>query len=301
MVLDMAGMKYMDQAEVIIRRVMHYVDPKGVFSSSKYSMSDGLPPVLSDEDYNYIKKSLARISKLEKEIITLNKKFDSADQLSLPTSISSATLHELKVRMFSYINYVLFQDVKRMLSILPKDWKEILTDNPRSYHIAVSTYKCSFIDYDSRIKPISLESCKKFIEYSGEEASALVDELSKLSDKISQPLNKQLGLKHGSLDTILAGWFDEISKLLPENGLVIRYRDKLCSKDSLEKFDIASMLYFSQIITGKTMKDVMNLSSEYLLTTFWANVDKIKESLVGKSVERTPVFLVDTFWSMFQD
>lgn len=292
-----------DQAEVIIRRVMHYVDPKDIFSH-KYSMSECLPPILGDEDYNYLVKSLTRVRKLEKEIVTLNKKFDSVGQPSLPTSISSATLLETKVHIFSYINYVLFQDVKRMLSILPKDWKEILTNSPGSYHRAVSDRRYSFVDYYDfgRIKTISFETYKKFIEYDSKEGSALIDELKKLSDKISPSLDERLCKKIGDHeDTILAGWFDEISKLLPKNDLVIRYRNKLCSKDSLEKFDIASMLYFSQIIEGKTMKDIMNLSSAYLLTTFWANVDKIKESLVGKSVERTPLFLINTFWSMFQD
>lgn len=293
-----------DQAEVIVRRVMHYVDPKKVFSH-KYSMSESLPPVLGDEDYDYLEKSLIRVRKLEKEIVTLNKKFDSVGQPSLPTSISSATLLEMKVNIFSYINYVLFQDVKKMLSILPKDWKEILTNNPGSYHRAVSDRRYSFVDYYNfgRIKTISFETCKKFIEYDSKEGSALIDELKKLSDKISPSLDERLCKRIGDHeDAILAGWFDEISKLLPKNDLVIRYRNKLCSKDSLEKFDIASMLYFSQIITtGMTMKEVMNLSSTYLLTTFWENVDKIKDSLVGESAEHTPLFLINTFWSMFQD
>ena len=292
-----------DQIEIIIRRLMHYVDPKGVFPP-KYSMSDGLPPVLGDEDYNYLEKSLIRVRKLEKEIVTLNKKFDSAGQSSFPTSISSATLLEMKVRIFSYINYVLFQDVKRMLNILPKDWKEILTNHPSGYHRAVSNHRYAYVDYYDfgRIKEISFETCKKFIEYDSKEGCALIDELKKLSDKISPSLDQRLCKRIGDHeDTILAGWFDEISKLLPENDLVIRYRNKLCSKDSLEKFDIASMLYFSQIITGKTMKEVMNLSSTYLLTTFWENVNKIKDSLVGESVEHTPLFLINTFWSMFQD
>lgn len=291
-----------DQTEIIIHRVTHYVDPKGVFSP-KYSMSDGLPPVLSDEDYDYLEKSLIRARKLEKEIVTLNKKFDSAGQPSLPTSVSSATLFEMKVRIFSYINYVLFQDVKKMLSILPKDWREILTNYPESYHRVASNYTYAFADYGfGRIEPIRFETCRKFIEYDGKEACALVDELKELSDKISPSLNERLSKRISDReDTILAGWFDEISKLLPENDLVIRYRNKLCSKDSLEKFDIASMLYFSQIRIGETMKKAMNLSSTYLLTTFWENVDKIKDNLVGESAEHTPLFLVNTFWSMFQD
>ena len=114
------------------------------------------------------------------------------------------------------------------------------------------------------------------------------------------------------MEEVFIGYFDQVSKYVPGNKIVVEYSDKI-SKLPLRKIDIAFVLYASDVFYDDIgmMGSLINRKPEKfdrymkkpiteLINIFWKRSASIKKKLLGRNIQYVPTHVINILWSLLE-